>query len=129
MTARILAAADCYRTSIEERPHRPAKDAADAARALGREATAGRLDARAVDAVLAAAGQRTPRPVGGPAGLTPREVEVIGLLASGRTNRQVARALGVTAKTVGNHVEHIYAKIGVGTRAAATLFAMEHGLV
>jgi DNA-binding NarL/FixJ family response regulator len=54
---------------------------------------------------------------------------VIGLLASGRTNRQVARALGVTAKTVGNHVEHIYAKIGVGTRAAATLFAMEHGLV
>jgi HD-GYP domain-containing protein (c-di-GMP phosphodiesterase class II) len=128
-TARVLAAADCYRTSIEERPHRPAKDPAAAARALQREVTLGRLDATAVAAVLGAAGQRRTRSAAGPAGLTPREVEVLALLASGRTNRQVARALGVSPKTVGNHVEHIYTKTGVGTRAAATLFAMEHGLV
>jgi HD-GYP domain-containing protein (c-di-GMP phosphodiesterase class II) len=127
--ARVLAAADCYRTSIEERPHRAAKDPAAAARSLEREAAAGRLDAAAVAAVLAAAGQHPGRVSGGPAGLTPREVEVLALLARGRTNRQVARMLGVAPKTVGNHVEHIYTKIGVGTRAAATLFAMEHGLV
>ncbi|WP_026925217.1 HD domain-containing phosphohydrolase [Glycomyces arizonensis] len=128
-TARVLAAADCYRTSIEERPHRAAKDPAAAADRLRREAAEGRLDTTAVNAVLAAAGQRRSRSPMGPAGLTPREVEVIALLAKGHTNRQIARALSVAPKTVGNHVEHIYTKIGVGTRAAATLFAMEHGLV
>lgn len=126
---RILAAAECYRTSLEERPHRPAKDPKVAAAVLQHEAAAGRLDPDAVDAVLTAAGRRPPRPPAGPAGLTPREIEVLALLATGRTNRQIARALGISAKTVGNHVEHIYVKTAVRTRAAATMFAMEHGLV
>ena len=51
------------------------------------------------------------------------------LIARGRVNKQVAAKLGISAKTVGRHVEHIYAKTGVTTRAGATLFAMEHGLL
>ena len=51
------------------------------------------------------------------------------LIARGRLNKQVAATLGISAKTVGHHIEHIYAKAGVATRAWATLFAMEHGLL
>ncbi len=65
----------------------------------------------------------------GPAGLTAREVEVLQLVARGMSNREIARRLVISPKTVGSHVEHIYDKIGVSTRAAATLFAMEHGLI
>ncbi len=54
---------------------------------------------------------------------------MLALLARGSSNRQIARRLGITPKTAGNHIEHIYAKTGVSTRAAATLFAMEHGLL
>ena len=83
-----------------------------------------------MDAVLAAAGEaRPPAVVTNPAGLTDREVEVLRLIARGRVNKQVAATLGISAKTVGHHVEHIYAKVGVTTRAGATLFAMEHGLL
>jgi DNA-binding CsgD family transcriptional regulator len=84
----------------------------------------------AVDAVLAAAGQVQPaRLVARPAGLTEREVDVLKLLARGRSNKEMAKALGISVKTVGTHVEHIYAKAGVRSRSAATLFAMEHRLV
>jgi DNA-binding NarL/FixJ family response regulator len=61
--------------------------------------------------------------------LTPREVEVLVLLARGRSNKEIAAELFVTPKTVSNHVEHIYTKIGVSSRAAATLFATQHGLL
>jgi DNA-binding CsgD family transcriptional regulator len=64
-----------------------------------------------------------------PAGLTEREVDVLSLIARGRSNREVAAVLGISPKTVGHHVEHIYAKAGVTTRAGATLFAMEQGLL
>ena len=77
--------------------------------------------------MLEAAGQRAPR-IERPAGLTEREAEVVGLLARGLQTKQVARALGISAKTADRHVQNAYAKIGVSTRAAATLFAMEHGL-
>lgn len=127
--ARILAVADAYQAMIQPRPHRPAMTPGNAARELRRDATAGRLDPAAIDAVLRAAGQRTPTRPAHPAGLTPRELEVLVLLARGHTNRQVARALQVAEKTVGNHVEHIYGKIGRSTRAGAALFAMEHGLL
>lgn len=129
MAARVLAAADCYCTSIEDRPHRPAHPPTEAAGLLRREASAGRLDPVAVQAVLGAAGATPTRRRTGTAGLTPREVEVLTLLARGSTNRQIAQQLTITPKTVGNHVEHIYTKAGVGTRAAATLFAMQHGLL
>jgi DNA-binding NarL/FixJ family response regulator len=94
------------------------------------EVRGGRLTADAVDAVLRAAGHRRPRArPSWPCGLTDREVEVLAQLARGMTNRQVAAALGIAEKTVGNHVEHVYQKIGVSTRAAATLFALQHDLV
>ncbi len=90
---------------------------------------AGRLDAEAVDAVLAAAGHRVPRRREGPAGLTPREVEVLRLLAQGLSNKEIAERLVISPKTAGNHVEHIYSKIDASTRATASLFAMQHGLI
>jgi DNA-binding NarL/FixJ family response regulator len=61
--------------------------------------------------------------------LTDREVEVLRLVARGATNRQVATRLGISVKTVGRHVESVYAKAGVSSRAAATLFATEHDLL
>jgi len=78
--------------------------------------------------VIEAAGQRVP-PIERPAGLTEREAEVVGLLARGLQTKQVARALGISAKTADRHVQNAYGKIGVSTRAAATLFAMQNGLL
>lgn len=126
---RILAAADVYHAMTEPRPHRPPRTAGDAAAQLRSEVRAGRLDGDAVDAVLQASGHRAAARHEGPAGLTARELEVLGLLARGHANKQIARRLGVTPKTVSNHVEHVYTKLGVGSRAAATLFATQHGLV
>jgi DNA-binding NarL/FixJ family response regulator len=113
----------------EPRPHRPRLEADGAAAALRGEARAGRLDADAVRGVLVAAGHRAGARREGPVGLTPREVEVLALVARGLANKEIARRLGVTPKTVSNHVEHIYAKIAVSSRAAATLYATRHGLV
>ena len=126
--ARLLAVADVYCAMTEPRPHRDPVPPERAAEELRREASAGRLDADAVAAVVEAAGQRVPR-LERPAGLTQREVEVVALLARGRQTKQVARALGISVKTADRHIQNAYVKIGVSTRAAATLFAMEHGLV
>jgi HD-GYP domain-containing protein (c-di-GMP phosphodiesterase class II) len=126
---RILAAADVYHALTESRPHRPARMPDEAAAEVRAEAKAGRLDGDAVNAVLRAAGHRAPVRRDWPAGLTAREVEVLGLLARGDSNKAIAKKLVVAPKTVSNHVEHIYAKIGVSTRAAAAIFAMQHGLV
>jgi DNA-binding NarL/FixJ family response regulator len=64
-----------------------------------------------------------------PAGLSDREVEVLRLLARGFPNKAIAQSLTVTPKTVEHHVQHIYDKVGVATRAGATLFAAQHDLV
>jgi HD-GYP domain-containing protein (c-di-GMP phosphodiesterase class II) len=127
--ARILAAADAYQAMREPRPHRAERSAGDAAAELRTDVKAGRLDAEAVEAVLGAAGHRVPRRRGGPAGLTPREVEVLRLAARGLSNKEIAERLVISPKTVGNHIEHIYTKIDASTRAAASLFAMQHGLL
>ena len=63
-----------------------------------------------------------------PAGLTAREAEVLRLVASGRTNRDIAVELVISEHTVARHLQNIFAKVGVGTRAAATAFAFEHDL-
>jgi HD-GYP domain-containing protein (c-di-GMP phosphodiesterase class II) len=126
---RLLAVADAYHAMTEPRPHRPALSADEAARVVKAELRAGRLDGDAVNAVLAAAGHRAAARREGPAGLTAREVEVLSLLARGLANKEIARRLGVTPKTVSNHVEHVYAKISVQSRAAATLYVTQHGLV
>jgi HD-GYP domain-containing protein (c-di-GMP phosphodiesterase class II) len=127
--ARILGAADAYQAMREVRPHRAALEPDDAARELRASVRAGHLDGDAVDAVLAAAGHRVRRRQEGPAGLTAREVEVLKLLALGLSNKEVAARLVITPKTAGNHIEHIYSKIGVRSRAAAGLFAMQQGLL
>jgi DNA-binding CsgD family transcriptional regulator len=113
----------------EPRPHRAAHTGERAAEMLRAEARAGRFDADAVHAVLSAAGHRTRRRGEGPAGLTPREIEVLRLAARGLSTRQIAQELSMSPKTAGNHIEHIYAKIEAKNRAAASLFAMRHGLL
>jgi len=127
--ARILAVVDAYQAMREPRPHRPALTADEAADVLRADVAAGRLDGDVVAAVLEVAAN----PGGGrryrPGNLTPREVEVLRLAVRGMSNKQIASALVVTPKTVGNHIEHIYTKIGVSNRVAASRFAMEHGLV
>lgn len=130
LPARCLAAADAYHAMTEARPHRPAHTADAAAALLRDEVAAGRFGRTEVDAVLYATGQSSLAPqVDRPVGLTEREVEVLCLIARGQINKQVAVTLGISPKTVGRHVEHIYAKSGVTTRAGATLFAMENGLL
>ena len=127
--ARVVAAADVYQSMREPRPYRPARDAADAANELRAEVRAGRLDADAVDAVLSAAGHRVPKRRDDVAGLTTREIEVLRLVARGMTNKAIAQQLVITPKTAGNHIEHIYTKIGASSRSTASLFAMQHGLL
>ncbi len=141
--ARILACAEVYSALVSPRPHRPALAADDAAAVLLAASRDGKLCRRAVDAVLMGAGhpkKRSSAPSAGLGdlrepvprdlrGLTERELEVLSLMARGFTNKESARALGIAVKTVQHHIEHIYAKIGVSTRAAAALFAARHDLV
>lgn len=128
LPARLLAAADAYQAMGEARPHRDALTSDRAAAELDRAAAHRRLDPDAVRGVLIAAGRtRTRRR--GPAQLTPRELDVVVLLASGLSNRAIAERLVISTKTVSRHLEHIYAKLGVSTRGSAALVAMQHGLL
>ena len=61
--------------------------------------------------------------------LTSREVGVLKLVAAGLTNREIAGRLGVSSRTVDAHLRSVFAKIGVGSRSAATRYAVEHALV
>jgi HD-GYP domain-containing protein (c-di-GMP phosphodiesterase class II) len=128
LPARVLGAADAYHAMTEPRAHRRAMTPVDAAAELAREVHAGRFDADVVTAIIEVAGQRVPR-LERPAGLTAREVEVVAMLARGLQTKQVARALGISVKTADRHIQNAYRKAGVSSRAGATLFAMEHGLV
>ena len=128
LPARLLAAADAYHAMTEPRAHRAPLAPERAAEVLGEAASAGSLDADAVTAVVEAAGQTAPR-IERPAGLTEREVEVVRLLARGLQTKQVAGALGISVKTADRHIQNAYRKLGVSSRAAATLVAMEHGLM
>ena len=127
--ARVLAAADAYHAMTERRPHRPAMRAELAADELRKEARRGRLDGDVVEAVLAAAGHKARAQPERPARLSDREIEVLRLVARGLTNKEVAAALDISVKTTGHHIEHIFDKIGVTTRAAAALFAMQNDLL
>jgi DNA-binding NarL/FixJ family response regulator len=128
MPARVLAAADAYRTMIEPRPHRPARLPQAAREALADAANAGRLDPNAVGAVLEAAGQAVPN-MARPCGLTERETQVIAMVARGLQTKQIGHRLDISAKTADHHLQNAYAKIGISTRAAAAMFAMQHGLI
>jgi HD-GYP domain-containing protein (c-di-GMP phosphodiesterase class II) len=128
-SARLLAACDSYAGMTQDRPHRQALAPARAAEALRAEAKQGRLDGECVEAVLGAAGHKVHARAPRPGALSDREVEVIRLLARGLTNKEIASALNISTKTAGNHVQHVFEKAGVTTRAAAAMFAMHHGLV
>lgn len=129
MPSRILATADEYRDLVEDRPYRAALPPAEAAGRLRDEARFGRLDADAVSAVLTAAGHAARIRRTHPAGLTDRQVEVLRLVAAGMSNQEIAKHLVIARRTAEHHVQDVYLKIGVSTRAGAALFAMEHGLL
>ncbi|MFN2569869.1 MAG: HD domain-containing phosphohydrolase [Candidatus Dormibacteria bacterium] len=132
LVPRLLAAAEAYQSMTEDRAWRPGLTRAGAAAELRREVAAGMLDRRAVDAVLAAAGDPSVTGRGArswPAGLTDREVEVLRLLARGERNRQIAGHLHISEATVHTHVINLYGKMAVKTRAGATLFALENDLI
>jgi response regulator RpfG family c-di-GMP phosphodiesterase len=119
-TARLLAAADVWVALQSNRPHRKALPHHEAIAALRAE----RLDPTCVEALLnerAAAPART--------ALTERELEVLRLLSRGLTNKEIAQALDISARTVQHHTIHVYEKLGVDTRAGATLEATAAGLL
>jgi HD-GYP domain-containing protein (c-di-GMP phosphodiesterase class II) len=124
MAACLLAAADVFHALGEARPHRPALKPAEAARVLASLP----LDRAAVRAVLDAAGTSSAVLPSLPAGLTERELDVLRLLAVGRTKPQIAADLVISQSTVHTHTVHIYTKCGVSTRAGLAMFAMRHGL-
>jgi HD-GYP domain-containing protein (c-di-GMP phosphodiesterase class II) len=130
LAARILAAAEAFQTAREERPHRRALSTEAAASKLRVEAREGRICPDAAEAVLSVAGQPSrrapPRPL---AGMTPREIEVLRLIAAGLTAKETARKLDISPKTADHHIQSIYGKIGTTTRAAAALYAVEHGVL
>ena len=128
MAARLLAAADVFHAMCEPRAHREARTPERAAEVIAEQVNEGLLDPDAAGAVVEAAGVRVPR-LERPAGLTEREAEVVALLARGFTTKRVARVLGISKKTADHHIQHAYGKMGVSSRAAATLFAMQHGMV
>jgi len=128
--ARILAAAEAFQTAREARPHRPALSDAAAAAKLRGAVREGKLCPDAVAAVLDCAGQPARRATAERlAGLTPREIEVLRLIAAGYTAKEAARHLDIAPKTADHHIQRLYSKIGVNTRAGAALYALEHGLV
>jgi DNA-binding CsgD family transcriptional regulator len=114
-----------------ERADRPPFSSEDAATELRRLASQGVLEHRATHAVLLAAGHGGPdaarslRPQH-PGGLSRREVDMLRLAARGLTTRAIADRLQISPKTAVHHIQHIYAEIGVSTRAAAAPWAMQH---
>jgi DNA-binding NarL/FixJ family response regulator len=124
---RILAATVDYVSAGELRPYRDPLSPAQAVDRLRERVRLGQLDEAAVAAVVAAAGHEPIRPTL-PAGLTPRESEILALVARGLSNRQIANALTLSEKTVRNQVERIYAKVGVNNRVGASLYALTNGI-
>jgi HD-GYP domain-containing protein (c-di-GMP phosphodiesterase class II) len=125
--ARIIGVADRLDELTHDAPGRPATDVKAALTTL--EFDPG-LDPAAVKALSHFLGERSSTPVQHwPGGLTAREVEVLRLAARGMTRAQIGAALHITENTARHHLEHIYDKTGTSTRVAATLFAIENGLL
>jgi HD-GYP domain-containing protein (c-di-GMP phosphodiesterase class II) len=129
----VLAAVEVYVGMTADRADRPAFAVEDAATELRRLASQGVLESRATEAVLEAAGHGRPTtPTArqkNPGGLSRREVDVLQLAARGLTAKEIADKLFISAKTADHHIQHIYNKIGVSTRAAAALWATQHAVV
>ena len=127
--SRILAAAETYRSACETRPHRSAATEMAVAGRLREAVRAGALCPDAAAAVLAVAGQGSRRDKSERlSGLSQREIEVLRLIVRGLTAKAAAEQLEIAPKTAENHIQNLYSKIGVTTRAGAALFAVENGL-
>ena len=113
----------------EPRPHRAPLDPGQASRELRAEARPAGSTARRWTRCCGRPAIARPPGGPGPAGSPPARSRCSALLARGHSNKEIAQRLVVTPKTAANHVEHIYAKLGVSSRAAATLYATQHGLV
>jgi len=130
----VLQATETYVGLTRERADRPPFSTSDAAGELRRLESQGVLEPRASRAVLLAAGHGEgqapvgPRPTN-PGGLSRREIDVLRLAAKGLTTKQIADRLFISTKTADHHIQHVYNKIGVSTRAAAALWAMQHAVV
>jgi DNA-binding NarL/FixJ family response regulator len=122
--ARLLAAADVWHALAEARPHRAALRPEAASRVISGLP----LDRDAVRAVLKAAAAPAPSFPPLPVDLTERELEVLRLLAAGRSKKEIAGRLFISPATVHTHTVHIYGKCGVSTRAGLAMFAMRQGL-
>lgn len=130
MAARILAAADTAQALSQPRPYRPAHNRQEVCAALSRFAREGKLCGRSVEALLATQGEQVARARPSlPHGLSSREVEVLRLVAKGRTDKEIARALSISHRTVQHHNRHAFAKVGVSTRGAIAMFMVEQGLL
>lgn len=130
----ILAATEIYVGMTTERADRAPFASQDAAAELRRLAAEGVLDPRAAQVVLTAAGHTEPKSTAAgrpqnPGGLSPREVDVLRLAARGLTTQEIADRLFISPKTADHHIQHIYNKIAVSTRAAAALWAMQNAVV
>jgi HD-GYP domain-containing protein (c-di-GMP phosphodiesterase class II) len=128
MPDRLVAAAVGYQSALESRPYREALSPASAARRLHARVRDGEIDEVAAEAVLSAAGHASHKSTRRPDGLTAREVDVLRLVAQGASNKEIAGRLVLSEKTVRNHVERTYAKIGVSNRIGASMYALERGL-
>lgn len=131
LAASLLSASDAFVALTAERAYRPAYTPEQASDLLLAEARAGQRDGNAVRIVLEAAGlkPRRDRAARDRFGLTDRENEVLRKIAEGHSNKRVAELLGISARTVQHHSIRIYEKLGVNSRAAATLLASQHGLL
>jgi HD-GYP domain-containing protein (c-di-GMP phosphodiesterase class II)/DNA-binding CsgD family transcriptional regulator len=132
--AGVLAAVEVYVGMTTERADRPPFSAEDAAAELRRLVAQGVLEPRTAHSVLVAAGHGEPTSPAPsrtkhPGGLSSREVDVLRLAARGLTTKAIADRLYISPKTADHHIQHIYDKIGVSTRAAAALWAMQHAVV
>ena len=128
--ARILAVADVYHSLTEIRPYRTAFEPEAAAKEIQKLVRGRKLDSDAANYVLSAAGHKGKQArKERVAGLSERELDVLRLLSHGLTTRQMAAQLTISEKTVDSHIQHIYNKVGVSTRAGATMFAMENNLL
>ena len=126
---RVLAVADTYAT-LSKRRGDPA-DPEDVLQEM-RPLVGTRLDPMSFEAFSASlSGAPLPRPSSRqrPGNLTEREVELLGELAKGLSNKQIGRSLFISDKTVEHHLENIYNKLGISTRTSAVVFAVQNGLV
>ncbi|CAA9577280.1 MAG: hypothetical protein AVDCRST_MAG33-3193 [uncultured Thermomicrobiales bacterium] len=119
--------ADAYERAAERWRRTLGQDACEHAFAVGREQGQEAVEADA-RVVLTAAAASSARPASRADGLTPREVEVVRLLAAGRSNREIATALFVSQSTAISHVRNILAKLGLDSRTAVAAWAIRHGL-